>query len=217
MAREPNEIVQLKLRFRESLRERLEKAASEEGESLNSTIVARLERSLREDAEFGIGTQAEVLRAIIGIMGATTRTFGRPWYEDPDGAQTVRSVVSYLLSLIRPEGDIYSPYGLEAKPEVQAALREYEKAREEITQQHYAHATRYTELHLKNEQGNLSPDELAEMDDLRAQVLPEIPEPDLAPEDLQIWREEKALIERIEQAKQRAISYTMPFNDRFFG
>ena len=45
MARKPNEMVQLKLRFPESLRRRLERDAGRNKQSMNSEIVSRLESS----------------------------------------------------------------------------------------------------------------------------------------------------------------------------
>jgi predicted HicB family RNase H-like nuclease len=43
------EQVQLKLRFNERLRRKLEKAAARNGRSLNSEIIDRLERSLSDE------------------------------------------------------------------------------------------------------------------------------------------------------------------------
>src|SRR4051812_810016 len=45
MARKPHETAQLKLRFPESLRRRLEREAGRNKKSMNSEIVSRLERS----------------------------------------------------------------------------------------------------------------------------------------------------------------------------
>lgn len=214
MAREPTDMVQLKLRFKESLRERLEQAAQDDGQSLNSAIVARLEQSLREDNEFGAGTQAEVLRAIIGIMGSVSRTFGRPWYEDPEGWNLVHSIVQYLLTLVSPAEGRTLPRELEMTPDVQRALKEYEQRSKEVRDQHYARGTRVAELHLKENRGGLSPEEIAERDELVAKTLPEYPEPDLNAEDLETWREQRALTDLIKKAQERAISYTMPFYRR---
>ena len=47
--RKPNEVVQLKLRFSERLRARLEKAAAKTDNSLNTEIIRRLERSFAEE------------------------------------------------------------------------------------------------------------------------------------------------------------------------
>jgi len=215
MARDPADLVQLKLRFRETLRERLEQAAQADGQSLNSAIVSRLETSLREDQEFGSGLQAEIIRAIIGIMGSVSRSFGKPWHEDPDGWNLVHSLVPYLLTLVRPSEDRAIPRGLEMTPQVRSALADYERRYEEVRSQHYAAGTRAAELHLKENRGGLSEEEIAEREQLQV-ALPDFPEPDLSPEDLAIWREEKALTKLLKSAQDRAISYTMPFYRRAY-
>jgi hypothetical protein len=49
MARKPTAEVQLKLRFPESLRRRLEREAEREGRSMNSEIIFRLQRTFAVD------------------------------------------------------------------------------------------------------------------------------------------------------------------------
>ena len=51
MARKPTDTVQLKLRFPESLRRRLEREAKRHGQSLNSEIVSILEGAFRQSDE----------------------------------------------------------------------------------------------------------------------------------------------------------------------
>ncbi|MCP1931803.1 Arc family DNA-binding protein [Bradyrhizobium elkanii] len=48
MVRKPTETVQLKLRFSEDLRRKLEKAAERNAQSMNAEIIARLEESFRK-------------------------------------------------------------------------------------------------------------------------------------------------------------------------
>ncbi len=216
MAREPTDMVQLKLRFKESLRERLEQAAQEDGQSLNSAIVARLEQSLREDQEFGVGLQAEVIRAIVGIMGATSRTFGRPWYEDPDGWENVRGTVSYLFTLVEPKEDPVRPPELEMSPRIRAALNEYKARYAEVEKAHRDGVARFTELHMKREREALTEDEQKEFDEFDVKKLPEFPEPDLSADELVIWREQRALTDRIEKARNSSVAYTQPFYRRLF-
>ncbi|MBR0990017.1 Arc family DNA-binding protein [Bradyrhizobium japonicum] len=48
MVRKPSETVQLKLRFSEDLRRKLEKAAERNAQSMNAEIIARLEESFRK-------------------------------------------------------------------------------------------------------------------------------------------------------------------------
>ena len=51
MARKPTDEVQLKLRFNERLRHRLERAASQNARSMNAEIVERLAQSFRQEAQ----------------------------------------------------------------------------------------------------------------------------------------------------------------------
>lgn len=49
--KKPTEMVQLKLRFSERLRRRLEKAAADNDDSMNSEIIRRLEKSFHEESD----------------------------------------------------------------------------------------------------------------------------------------------------------------------
>ena len=64
MARKPSDTVQLKLRFPEALRRRLEREARRHGQSLNREIVSILEERFREsdDADRRAAAFAEALR-----------------------------------------------------------------------------------------------------------------------------------------------------------
>ena len=64
MARKPSDTVQLKLRFPETLRRRLEREARRHGQSLNREIVSILEERFREsdDADRHAAALAEALR-----------------------------------------------------------------------------------------------------------------------------------------------------------
>jgi Arc-like DNA binding domain len=69
MARKPTDTVQLNLRFSESLRRRLERAADANNCSLNSEIVVRLEQSFRrEDFQ---KVQDAVNKGMMEIIGVT--------------------------------------------------------------------------------------------------------------------------------------------------
>ena len=57
MARKPAETVQLKLRFPEKLRSRIEAAALKNNQSMNSEIVARLEQSFEKDDRRALVTE----------------------------------------------------------------------------------------------------------------------------------------------------------------
>jgi Arc-like DNA binding domain len=69
MARKPTDTVQLNLRFPESLRRRLERAADANDCSLNSEIVHRLEQSFRrEDFQEKQDAVNEGMLKIIGVI-----------------------------------------------------------------------------------------------------------------------------------------------------
>jgi len=75
MARKLSETVQLKLRFSEELRRKLEKAAERGGQSMNAEIIARLEGSFtRHDVESAVELAAKMaaeatIREITKVIG----------------------------------------------------------------------------------------------------------------------------------------------------
>ena len=71
MARKPSESVQLKLRFSERLRMRIEQAAKKNDQSLNSEIVRRLEQSFERDDRAALIQQVE---ATVTASATTTAT-----------------------------------------------------------------------------------------------------------------------------------------------
>ena len=58
MSRKPSETVQLKLRFPEKLRQRIESAAARNKHSMNAEIVHRLEQSFQKDDAPGLAEAA---------------------------------------------------------------------------------------------------------------------------------------------------------------
>ncbi|MEG3176195.1 Arc family DNA-binding protein [Sphingomonas sp. RB3P16] len=118
MSREPTEVVQLKLRFREELRISLEEAAERAGRSLNSEIVARLERTFREDEAMGGADQADVVGVIVHLMSAASESVGTAWHQDHTAWEYVKSTVGLLMSALQPDPlptleDLVSHDGLE--------------------------------------------------------------------------------------------------------
>jgi Arc-like DNA binding domain len=65
MARKPNAIVGLQLRFSERLRRKIEEAAKRSGRSMNQEIVARLETSFHDP---------EIAERVAQAVGARTDT-----------------------------------------------------------------------------------------------------------------------------------------------
>jgi hypothetical protein len=80
MTRKPTDEVQLKLRFSEALRRRLERVAARNNRSMNTEIIHRLEESLKNDtAEFYRGMKQ--LNDFMAQQGRTHSPFGAPLAE----------------------------------------------------------------------------------------------------------------------------------------
>jgi hypothetical protein len=107
MARKLSDTVQLKLRFSEALRRRLEREAKRQEHSLNGEIIARLEQSFRksEDADllgstlrhfFG-GATGDLLRAIATAIWLIEKRAGKKWHEDPETAYQVSHAIDEIV------------------------------------------------------------------------------------------------------------------------
>jgi len=107
MARKLSDTVQLKLRFSEALRRRLEREAKRQEHSLNGEIIARLEQSFRksEDADllgstlralFG-GATGDLLRAIATAIWLIEKHAGKKWHEDPETAFQVSHAIGQIV------------------------------------------------------------------------------------------------------------------------
>lgn len=92
MVRKPTDTVQLKLRFSEALRRRLEREAQRQDRSLNSEIVSRLDQSFRKSedgdliadafrAAFGEST-GDFLRAVATAIWLIEKRSGKKWNRD---------------------------------------------------------------------------------------------------------------------------------------
>lgn len=212
MAREPNDTVQLKLRFREELRRRLEDAAAISGQSLNSEIVDRLERSLRDDSEFGGVEQAKVVRAIVRIMEAVSEEFGVSWQHERGAWDVVRASVGFLLAILEPRDDEDStPPELDLSGENAEIMRRYREARAHFDESQRKYGADVATLIMKREQAGLTE---AEQDELNALLLrgpAEKPEPELSEADLAIWRAQEQYADKHDRARRRAEGVSQPF------
>src|SRR5262249_45362203 len=108
MARKLSDTVQLKLRFSEALRRRLEREARRQEHSLNGEIINRLEQSFRksEDADllgstlrelFG-GATGDLLRAIATAIWLIEKRAGRKWHEDRETAFQVSDAIGEIIN-----------------------------------------------------------------------------------------------------------------------
>lgn len=111
--RKKTDTVQLKLRLRETLRHSLEVQAKRNDRSLNSEIVARLERSFLQSenmtllqAMFGGGDDLEFLRAVSAVI----RAAGPDW-PSPEKAKQVAGAMGKLVGMfsgsIPPVEDVF--------------------------------------------------------------------------------------------------------------
>ena len=121
MARKPTDTVQLKLRFSEALRRRLEREAARQDRSLNSEIISRVEQSFqkRDESEltastlraaFG-GATGDLLRAIPLAIWLIERRTGKKWNEDfetyfsvKDATDNVSEALARPLTPVRAAG-----------------------------------------------------------------------------------------------------------------
>ena len=107
MARKKTDTVQLKLRFSEALRRRLEREAKQQKQSLNGEIISRLEQSFRkaEDADLIASTfraawgeaTGDLLRTIATAVWLIERRTGKKWNEDLDTAGNVENAVQAIV------------------------------------------------------------------------------------------------------------------------
>jgi len=105
--RKKSDTVQLKLRIRERLRQRLQIVAEKADHSLNAEMVQRLEQSFLMDknaslieALLGSGEDLELLRAIAIML----RSLNGRWRTDKQNAENLATAVAKIISVFR--GDI---------------------------------------------------------------------------------------------------------------
>ena len=112
MARKLTDTVQLKLRFSEALRRRLEREAKRQEQSLNAEIIGRLEQSFRkaEDADLigstfraAFGATGDLLRTLATAIWLIERRTGKKWNEDTDTAFNVQNAIeAIVVALAQP-------------------------------------------------------------------------------------------------------------------
>lgn len=115
LPREESDLVQLKLRFREALRAKLEAAAARSGKSLNSEIVDRLEESIEREGLFRDPTTLRAIRLVINAIQTaemrSMRSHGdlpKSWTEDPETGAFVVAACQRIFAAFAP-GDLKSP------------------------------------------------------------------------------------------------------------
>lgn len=82
--RAATQMVGFQLRFQEQTRAKLESAAKANGASLNSEVVARLERSLQDDARAGSHNTSRFLITMASQIAVAESDTGKSWQEDAE-------------------------------------------------------------------------------------------------------------------------------------
>lgn len=100
--RQETDLVQLKLRFQERVRARLEDAAKANGTSLNSEIVGRLDRSLDDDALAGNQETSRFLIALASQITIAERDTGKSWQEDAETYWLARLLMNRTIASYDP-------------------------------------------------------------------------------------------------------------------
>lgn len=108
--RQETDLVQLKLRFQERVRSRLEDAAKANGTSLNSEIVTRLDRSLEDDARGGSHETNRFLFSLASQIAIAERDTGKSWQEDAETYWLARLLMIRTMSGYNPEADRSAAY-----------------------------------------------------------------------------------------------------------
>jgi len=115
--------VQTSLRMPEELRDRLAKAAEENGRGIGEEMRRRLEASFRPAPATDDPKTTNLLRLVAQLADHVGLTCERPWHEDPFAAAVARVGLGLLIRPVegdvKPLPDTLVPmlYGPDAKPE----------------------------------------------------------------------------------------------------
>lgn len=101
--RKPSANAQLKIRVRETSRQKLEEAARLNEWPLNREIVTRLDRSLDEDESLGGRQTTAFLRLLAAQIADVEARTGHDWSTDHTTWEAATLAIISLLQLRRPE------------------------------------------------------------------------------------------------------------------
>ncbi|WP_435199703.1 hypothetical protein [Qipengyuania sp. 902] len=107
MKRAPKDMVGLQLRFRETLRQRLQVAAQESGNSMNGEIGERLARSLDDDIVYGTRRNRELFAEANAQMAHAERATGKSWTDDLETFWAARDLVLEAFERSAPKAKNY--------------------------------------------------------------------------------------------------------------
>jgi len=103
VTRKPADLVQLKLRFDERLRRRIERAAQRNECSMNAEIIKRLEQSFEQvdkiEEIFGGEHNVALFRMIAGALGMVEASTGSRW-TDPGNVRARGEIAEALVGVL---------------------------------------------------------------------------------------------------------------------
>jgi hypothetical protein len=103
VTRKPTDLVQLKLRFDERLRRRIERAAERNECSMNAEIIKRLEQSFEQvdkiEEIFGGAHNVALFRMLAGALGMVEANAGSRW-SDPGNVKARGEIAQALCDVL---------------------------------------------------------------------------------------------------------------------
>jgi len=103
VTRKPTDLVQLKLRFDERLRRRIERAAERNECSMNAEIIKRLEQSFEQvdkiEEIFGGEYNVALFRMLAGALGMVEAKTGSRW-TDPDNVRARGEIAQAVADVL---------------------------------------------------------------------------------------------------------------------
>lgn len=118
--RAATQMVGLQLRFQEQMRGKLETAAKANGTSLNSEIVARLDRSLEDDARSGGHKTSRFLIALASDIAVAEKETGKSWQQDAEAYYLARLLMHRTIAAHDPVSEDHAAY-VSLKSEIEKA------------------------------------------------------------------------------------------------
>lgn len=98
--------IQLKVRMKEPMRAKIERAAEYRGISMSAEIVSRLEDTFENrDVSFGGSDRYQLMRLFAISMGVVEQKTGKSWLEDTETRDQVKIAFSLLLNMFGPQSE----------------------------------------------------------------------------------------------------------------
>jgi hypothetical protein len=124
--REQSDTVQLNLRIKEPIRQKIEESARDHGVSMNAEMVDRIQKSFDIDGTIGDIFGSSQIFGIMKIIASTMNEMGRSeyyrsqraldlgdrWLSDPYAYDEAMGAAVRVLEALRPKGEIVAPIPL---------------------------------------------------------------------------------------------------------